>query len=211
MRLLPWLAATLLGVSLSLPASASLYRVTVDTSGLLGTSGYLAFDFLAGDGAPGNSARVSGFGTDGVLGTATQTGDVTGSLLPGPLTLGGGGQFFSEWLQSVSSFGRTLSYLLDLDTPIAPGARADQWAFFLLDTQQLPIDTTDPTGAGALVFFDLDRPQPEAVVFAAGAASATVTRVVAGVPEPGVLPLALAALALMAGLGSTSARRRSPG
>lgn len=48
----------------------------------------MALDFPAGSPVTGNAATVSGFGTDVVLGSATNAGDVAGSLRSGRLQLG---------------------------------------------------------------------------------------------------------------------------
>ena len=106
------LAAMLLALS-AWPALAGPWMVTVDTAPLQGQAGFLAFDYLAGDPATTNQVQLSAFASNAGLGAASSSGDVTGTLVPGPLRLGGGAQLFSEWLQGVNAFGNTISFVLD--------------------------------------------------------------------------------------------------
>ncbi len=207
MKLLPLLVAALASVLLLQPAGAVTYRVTIDTTPLQGVAGFAAFDFLAGAPLTGNSATVSGFGSDGSLGAATSSGNVSGQLLPGPLTLGGGAQFFNEWLQTYSAFGSTMTYELDLGEIVQASGRADEFAFFLLDVNQLPIVTTDPTGAGALFYFDLAGAATSPVIFTSASAAATIVPIIASVPEPDTFPLVLAGMAVVVALGARIERR----
>ena len=144
----------------------------------------------------GNSARVSSFVSNSSLGTASISGDVVGSLQAGPLTLGGGLQLFSEWLQGISAFGTSMSFDLTLGDINAVG-RPDQLAFFLLDKDQLPFDTSDPTGAGALFYLDLRGPETTPVAFSSAFAAVKVEAIVTGVAEPATELLALAAFAAL--------------
>lgn len=188
------------------PAWAGPWRVTVDTSALAGLSGYLAFDFISAEPANGNAATIDAFGSDASLGVATRTGGGSGSLQAGPLTLGGG-PFFNEWLQSVSSFGSSLVFDLELGEALPTGA-PDQFSFFLLDDGQLPYETSDPNGAGALFVIDLQGAATAPTVFQSDFARVTVEALEP--PPQGVPAPPTAALAALALLAAGLARRPQP-
>lgn len=194
-------AALISSMLMATSALAGPWRITIDTAPIAGLSGFMALDFVAGSPATGNAAVVSAFSSNAALGVGTPAGDVTGSLGSRALTLGGG-SFFNEWLQGVTRFGSRIEFNLDLGDRVGTGGRPDQFAFFLLDNGQLPFATDDPSGAGALFYFDLvgsagTRP----VVFSSSFARATLEPrgSQSGVPEPGTLLLvALALLCLLA-------------
>jgi hypothetical protein len=197
---------TLVALLVARTATAGPFLVSVDTRALQGMAGYIAFDFVAGSVPTGNSASVRSFTTDGSLTTSKSSGDVRGNLLPGPLSLGST-QFFNEWLQQVGAFGSTIGFELDLGDAAVPGARADQFSFFLLDPNQIPIDTSDPSGAGALFAIDLTGPAAAPAVFSAASASASVSPLTRGLPEPSSALLMLVAFAGLAALNLRRIRR----
>jgi hypothetical protein len=206
-RLLPGLLLSLCVTAFVAPASAGIvWRVTVDTTPLNGSSGYVALDFTAGDAAAVNQAVISAFASDAALGSSTPTGNATGSLVPGPLTLGGPA-FFSSWLQQVSSFGDSFSFLLDLGATPPAGTTPDGFALFLLDADLLPYETGDPTGADALFAFDLSGPDMQPQVFGSAWATASVVRIQTpppgAVPVPTTLALALLGCAVLVGARRT--------
>lgn len=190
------LVALLMGGILSARLDAASFLVSVDTTPLAGRSGFLAFDFTAGFPVPGNSTVISGFSTDSALGSGVPSGDASGTLVPGPLTLGDT-QFFNEWLQGITSFGTTLSYRLDLGSLAVLGGFPDSFSFFLLDSNKVPFATTDPSGADALFTIDLTGPSTAPVVFSSDFAVASVEPVPVGVPEPSSLWLLLVPLLLL--------------
>jgi hypothetical protein len=176
---------------------------------LSGTSAYLAFDFLNSDPTP-NSATISDFLTDGTLGAASTIiteGGVTGTLIPGPVTLTDT-EFFNEFRQ-VITLGKQLSFTLTLTENAPSGSPLDSFSFFLLDDALSPLfDTDDPTGAGALFAVDIDG--------APGGARSPFNYAGAGEPvtwtlEPvAAVPLPSTALLIGAGLlGGLAARRRT--
>ena len=206
---MPWrtFAVTVAAISMALPAIASPYRVTIDTVPLLSQAGYMAFDFVAGSPATGNAAVVSSFASNATLGSASSSGGASGSLSAGPLTLGGG-PFFSEWLQGVVAFGSSIVFDIELGAAVSPGGVPDEFSFFLLDANQLPFATADPTGAGALFYFDLTGTSTAPVIFASDFASVTIEPLVVGnVPEPATLLLLLAGLAVVLRLSRAGQRR----
>src|ERR1035437_8136836 len=97
-----------------LPLSAT--SVFIDTSGLSGVTGNLAFDFTDG-GPPSNSVSVQNFTSNGTLGSHSITGTVTGTL-PGTITLSDT-TVFNEYLAGFT-FGTTISFTLTA-TQNAPG------------------------------------------------------------------------------------------
>ncbi len=123
------LAASLLALLTSTHSAwADTWFVTVDTSSLSGQSGWLDFQFNPADGsAPAATASLAAFSSDGVLATATPTGEITGTLA-GTLVLGNS-QFFNDWLQGYT-FGSTLSFSVNINTPV-PNASGSGTAFSL--------------------------------------------------------------------------------
>lgn len=150
------LAAVLLTAPLI--ANATALQFTLDTSSLSGTDAYLTFSFINHDSAS-NSTTVSDFLTDGTLGDASTIltdGDVTGGLIPGPVTLSDT-SLRNEFLQLIT-LGNQVSFILTLTENAPSGMPYDSFSFFLLDDNtSLPLfDTDDPTGAGALFAVDID-------------------------------------------------------
>jgi hypothetical protein len=183
-------------------ATASPVLVTVDTSQLAGVEAQLAFDLIDG-GPPSNTVTITGFTSDGTLGVIALTGDVSGAL-PGTVTLGDS-DFFNEYLQHVT-LGNAISFTFDA-TGLAPTDQSsipDGFSFLLIDpATNLPlVQTSDPTGANALLLYSVGSVTP-LVVYAAD----QVTVFATAVPEPGSAPLALAALLIAVWL----TRRASPG
>jgi hypothetical protein len=197
----------LLGLALlcvSIPAYAVPITISVDTTALAGTSAQLAFDFIDGDG-PSNSVTVTGFSTDGVLGAASATGGVSGTL-PGVVTLTDT-DFFNELLTGLV-LGTTLSFTFD--TTANAGSSPDQFSVFLLDAggSASLFPTIDPTGADALLAFDIDAAGTLALFNAVdGRVLVTQTgpSVPTTVPEPTTLMLVGAGAVMVA----SRLRRRS--
>lgn len=201
------MAAFLLVAPLS--ASATVLQFTLDTPSLSGTAAYLAFDFIDGDGVSGNNtAVISGFSTDGTLdnNAVEIDGDVSGTLIPGPLTLVDTG--FSSFLQPLT-FGSTLSFTLTLTQQSAGGQIPDSFSFSLLDTFLAPLfattDDPDPDFSGGALFqVDIDGSHGgELLLFEAVDAEVTWTVTpVAAVPLPSTVWLLGTGL-----LGGFAARR----
>lgn len=147
---LPLLLATALGAA---SASALSITVIVDTTPIAGAQGYLAFDFIDGDLAVGNTATLDNFGTDGLAAPLSTSGDVTGDLLNTPLVLGDS-SFFNEGLMPFL-YGTIFGFTLDL-TENGTGLPApDEFSLFLFDGALNPLGTTDPTGANAILAIDI--------------------------------------------------------
>lgn len=154
--ILSYLARALVLATLfvALPAYASPILVTVDTTALSGTNADIAFDLIDG-GTPANTITLSSFLTNGTLGAASSTGDVTG-VFPGSVTIGDT-SFFNEYLQN-ETLGTRLSFILD-SSNLPPDALSlpDGFSMFLLDhtTGLSLVATSDPTGADALFLWSL--------------------------------------------------------
>jgi hypothetical protein len=67
-------------------SQANQVTVSLDTTSLSGSIAQLAFDLIDGDGLVNNSVTISDFSSNGVLGTGSFSGGVTGSL-PNPPNL----------------------------------------------------------------------------------------------------------------------------
>jgi hypothetical protein len=179
---------------------ASPIVVTIDTTPISGLAAALALDLIDG-GAPGNSVFVDSFSTDGVVGTTTTTGGVSGSL-PGPVTISDS-SLFNELLIDLT-LGTVVSFTFDA-TGNAPlgGSLPDSFSIFLLDPSTgLPLfPTTDPTGADALLQFDMTGGSGTLTLFAAPGGEAGVTAAIdapTAVPEPATIALVLTGLGLSA-------------
>lgn len=195
-RVLQWLRSWIvLAGFLGIPAAhAAPIQITVDTASLAGTSAALAFDLIDG-GLPANTLTLSGFASDGTLGAASATGEVTGTF-PSIVTLGDT-TFFNEYLQNLT-LGSSFSFIFDTTGNAADATSfPDAFSLFLLDANTgLPLVTTnDPTGADALLLFNIGEADPFMVYTAAGV---TVTAApVSEVPAPSPFLLTLLALALL--------------
>jgi hypothetical protein len=177
--------------------------VTINTTGLAGTAAQLALDFVDGGSPPSNIVYVSGFSTNGSIGTSTSTGDVTGDL--GATAFFGDTSLFNELLTALT-LNSTLSFTFDASAnPPSSGGIPDSFSVFLLDAVTgLPLfATTDPTGSDALLQFDLTNPG-QLTLFDAPGGEATITLGSAptAVPEP------TTALLLVTGAAASIFRRR---
>lgn len=185
--------AALLGLlAAGLPARAQLaFDVSLNTAGLSGTSGILAFDLTDGDGTANNTAIVSAFNTDGVLAGTNNVGGATGNL-PGDVTITDS-SFFNESAGGIT-LGSTTSFHLTLTNNSAGGA-PDEFAFFLLDSTGTTslVSTGDPTGSDALFIVDLTgAPGGAMTLFGSLTGGVGYSVTPSGpveVPEPGAIAL----------------------
>ncbi|MCP5197340.1 MAG: NF038129 family PEP-CTERM protein [Gammaproteobacteria bacterium] len=198
------LAAVLGGISWDV--NATMLQFTLETPTLSGTSAYLAFDFFDGDGVVNNTVTIRDLATDGALGSSSPAGGVSGTLIPGPMTLTDT-TFFNSFLQTFT-LGAVLRFTVELTEQPSTGGLLDTFAFSVLDATLLPLfDTTDPTGAGALFTVNIDgSPAGVAYSFAPTDPSARVrwtVEPVAAIPAPST------ALLIGVGLcGGWATRRR---
>lgn len=167
-------------------ARATPITITVDTSGITGDAS-LIFDLInGGDTAlpPFNSVFIYNLTTDGTLGVASPVGAVTGTLpgtLLNPLIIGDA-EFFNEYAQGIT-LGTFITFTFDTTGLAALGSDAADGFSASLVTQ------SDPSGL--LFLYSIGNANPLELL------SDAVTVEGNGVPEPGVLALAIAgALAL---------------
>jgi len=190
----------------------SLYTVSIDTTGLNGTAGGLAFDLLSGDNlTPNNTVLVNSFVTDGTLvaGANTNQGSATGSL-PGTLTLQDSA--FSESFRG-HTFGSSLSYMLSLTTNYAGSGAPDEFSFFLTDPSNsgLVVHTSDPSGADALFIIDIDGSSQGALTVFTPTTSGVSYSVRASSPASTPEPSSLIPVGVSVGWLLFRARRRQWG
>jgi hypothetical protein len=126
-----------------------IYQITVDTSGVSGSSGYVDLQFNPADpsNSPSATATVSNFtGYTGSLGSPTTDGSVSGSLTS-TLTLGNS-TALNAYLSSIT-FGATLQFLVSLNGPAFSQTAVDgsSFAFSLYNNSNpmQPLNGTNPT------------------------------------------------------------------
>jgi hypothetical protein len=176
--------------AMPLLAAAQSFQVRIDTTPLAGRTGFMAFDLVAGSSGVPNSVTIDSFSSTGTLGAAALSGNASGTLA-GTVTLVSS-TFFSEYLQPVVFAAGLTTFRLDLGTLYTDGTIPDAFALFLLDDVQAPFETSDPTGAHALLAADLVA-APSPTVFSSTWATASL------VPEPATAALWLLGLGALAG------------
>lgn len=117
------------------------FTVSINTTPIAGTAGFLAFDFLGGSPLQGNTATIVAFATTGVLGSSSSSGNVTGSLTSPPLILTTS-VFFNEFLQGTTFGSGLTTFDLTLSSNFLGGSTPDSFSFFLLNSAFTPFTTT---------------------------------------------------------------------
>jgi hypothetical protein len=189
------------GMSLS---ATEIFNVTVNTTPIDLTSGFVAFDFIGGTPVAGNIVDISHFSSDATLGPVTLAGGASGNLVNGTGQLNDS-QFFNELLQGVS-FGNKMSFQLTLTTNVVSGGTPDNFAFYLLNSSQNPYATNDPTGADSLFDINISGSTLSPSVYTSNFGTASITPASAITPEPRYFWLLLCAVLTLA-----MRRRRRPG
>lgn len=193
------LVFTLVSGAVQAAWALSVFDVAIDTAALTGTPAQLAFDLTSSDLAT-NDATITGFTTDGSLGTASTTdGPVTGAL-PGTTTIADTA-LFNELLQDLT-LGNTIAFTLTLTENRTGGGLPDQFALFLLDAASgmSLVSTSDPTGANALFAVDITGAACGDLQVFSSTSRVTATTCVAAVPEPHTLLLVTTGLVGLAAL-----------
>jgi hypothetical protein len=164
------------------------YEISVNTSSVEGTDGYLDFQFNPGGFTPVDSASatLTGFFTDGTLTTeAPPLGAVTGSL-PGTVTIDNTGST-NEYTPGIT-YGSFFDIFVTLDIPTVSGGAASG-SSFTLDVEDSVFRSL--LGSFPAVEIDLDATtgNPAVTNNSGGAATVTVA------PEPGSQVLVVSGLA----------------
>ncbi len=166
--------ALLLVASLSGPALAGsiTLELQLNTAVISAQPGHLAFSLADGNDHTGSSVVVANLAGNAVVGDLSLSGDASGGLAPGSLTLGDAA-FYSEGLLALQ-FGNTLVFEFSLSPSFLPGEFPDQFSFFVLDEQFLPYPTDDPLGADALLVCELVGVIPDCRLFSSAAVGAVI-------------------------------------
>jgi hypothetical protein len=193
MKLLQVLLVICAGLCASV-ASAQSYLVTVDTSELAGTDGYVNFQFNPADlGAPAAEASVlQWLGSTTLLDAPLIEGNVTGAL-PGTMTLSNG-TAFNDYFHA-AQFGDAFSFVVQFSGGVSPSALGTSFALALYaDDAATPLLTNDISGS--LVCFELSS---AGIDFLTSSSAVQVTPV----------PLPAAAWLLLSGIVTLGGAARS--
>ena len=185
-----------------LPGARAAYVVELTGLAQLGPQVVVAFDLVDGDGTS-NVVSLDPLGSDGTFTLLGLSGGATGAPATG-LRLADD-SFFSEALLTLDGADR-LRFQFDFTAAAtAPGAFPDSFSVFLLDPMTLwpALETTDPTGSGALFRLDIDGTARGGLALFQGAQGEgpqwSVSFVDGGtVPEPASWILVLTALTVLA-------------
>lgn len=185
------LLALLFGAVGSAMADGITYDVTLDTSGIAGTSGSLDFQFNPGPLVTQTAdLQIQNFTSDGTLGSPLLSGDAAGAL-PGIVTFDNGGAF-NDYFTGFT-YGSTLSFLLNLYGPAvtAPDGTSNSGTLFGFSMFSdpggaTPVLTSDSVNGYALTgAINLDGTS----TITNNSSQITITTPVTATPEPNTLLL----------------------
>lgn len=191
------------GLFSSVQARADLmYLVQVDTSSIMGESGYFDMQFNpASVGALAATATITNFATTGSLLSDPNNGtdgDVSGSLA-NTLTINNTDQL-NDLFQAIS-FGKSMSFNLDISGPATlmadPNGLGSAFGLSLYDANFNPLLTTDPLGTVVTIQLNSNATTTvETFPTSPGSGpAATVTSQGGSVPEPSSIVIGGIALA----------------
>jgi hypothetical protein len=188
-------------VAVLAPAGAITNRVTVNTSAINGTSGFLDFDFAPGNDSQSAFVTIANFSPgDSLTGVPQVNGSVTGTLL-GTLTIDNSTQF-NDYFQAFN-YGTSIQFLLTFDgtaltAPDGVSTSGSTFAFGMFDsTGSNPLLTTDPNGNTFTVNVNLDGSTTITTFPSDGNGGPPAATVVAETPEPSYFLLVALLLAGM--------------
>jgi len=191
----------------SIGRATIIYDVSVVTSCILGTVGSLDFVFNPGPASQAASVDVTSFTSDGTLGSASVTGDVTGTL-PATLTFDNL-TAFNDYFTGFT-FGSALAFQLSfygpaIDTPdgVATSGSTFTFSMFSDAAGTTPALTVNPNGFAITIDVNLDGSTTLTND------SAQTTAALLATPEPGAFLLLGSGLMLMFATGAIRNRRRS--
>jgi hypothetical protein len=171
------------------------YQVSVDTSAINGSSGFLDFDFAPGNNSQAAFVTISGFSPGGSLTGAPQVNGSVSGTLPGTLTIDNNTQF-NDYFQGFT-YGNSLAFLLSFDgpaltSPNGTSSSGSTFAFAMFDsTGTNPLLTNDPNGNTFTVDVNLNGTVTP-TNFAVNGPNGTPVASLQGVPEPsGILTASL--------------------
>jgi hypothetical protein len=191
------LKLTLLGLALVVFAAGQAHAIsevlTVNTSSLDGTGGYLYFQYDPVS-AAGSTATVYNFATDGALGGTApgafgNSGQFVTGMLPGNVTFANT-NFVNDYNQAIT-FGNTLSFDVFLNGPAAGGQAGGSSTFSLGLFQDALGANPLITGDGTLFAINLMND---------GTVSSQTFGGQANVPEPSIAVLIGAGMVGLAGM-----------
>jgi hypothetical protein len=137
-----------------------IYQVTVDTTPIQNTSGFLDFDFAPGNNSQAAFIQVSGFSPGGALAGAPQVSGGVSGTLPGLLAIDNS-TAFNDYFQGFN-YGDSISFLITLggpaiDSPNGTATSGSTFGFAMFDaTGSNPLLTSDPNGNAFTIDVNLD-------------------------------------------------------
>jgi hypothetical protein len=187
------------------------YLVTVNTSAISGTSGFLDFGFAPGFDSQSAFATISSFVPGGSLsGSPVPSGGVSG-VLPGTITIDNS-TAFNDYFQGFD-FGTTIQFLLSFGGPAitSPDGTSSGSTFgfgmFQDSGGTIPLLTTDPFGNTFTVDVNSDGSTTPTTFPADAFGAPPVATLESAAPEPAPCALLALGLAVLFARGAVSKKK----